>query len=350
MHFLLTKTHDERDTDYYEIINYRKYCMTLPKTNIELQSSNKHREKDNFFYLVRLQKADDVTHIHVDPDLPVVARNDKLRDEANSEDFSSTVLSRSDVKSGNHDLGDNIRTLGVGIFPWIRTPDGENRLVLLQKDKDAPSPLAYMQPAGLVAGDNPMFALFREATEETAIITVDDEAQILTVQSFYLPEETDLLDKTTQNEIIGKKHGAIENIRKNLDKHYPEYSNYEIKFSEDPLQTKAVENSQSENVVFHLPDGTTIKARGMVCDDEKKHSIDFSLIVMIDLSKFKKVINIDPEPFCRVPKLATKEEAKALEIVTTPLGSYLNIIEYDHSLDQKARPVGIYKHTEPKPF
>lgn len=330
--------------------------MTLPKTNIELQSSNKHREKDNFFYLVRLQKADGVTHIHVDPDLPVVARNDKLRNEANAEDSSSNVLSRSDVKSGNHDLksgnhdlGDNIRTLGVGIFPWIRTPDGEDRLVLLQKDKDAPSPLAYMQPAGLVAGDNPMLALFREATEETAIITVNDEAQILTVQSFYLPEETGLLDKTTQNEIIGKKHGAIENIRKNLDKHYPEYSNYEIKLSGTPLRTKAVENYPSENVVFHLPDGTTIKARGMVCDDSKKHSIDFSISISADMSNFKKVINIDPEPFCRTPKLATKDEAMALEIVTTPLSFYLNIM-HDPSLDQKVRPVDTHKHIEPKSF
>ena len=323
--------------------------MTLPKTNIELQNSNKHREKDNFFYLVRLQKANGVTHIHVDPDLPVVARNDKLRNEANSEDFSSTVLSRSDVKSGNHNLGDNIRTLGVGIFPWIRTPDGKDRLVLLQKDKDAPSPLAYMQPAGLVAGDNPMLALFREATEETAIITVDDEAQILTVQSFYLPEETDLLDKTTQNEIIGKKHGSIENIRNNLDKHYPEYSNYEIKLSGTPLRTEVVENYPSENVVFHLPDGEIIKSRGMVCDDEKKSSIDFSLSLRADLSKFKKVINIDPEPFCRAPKLATKDEATALKIVTTPLSFYLNIM-YDHSLDQKARPVDIHKHIKPKPF
>ena len=55
--------------------------MTLPKTNLELQNSKKYREKDSFFYLVRIKKTDGVTHIHIDPNLPVVAINDKLRDK-----------------------------------------------------------------------------------------------------------------------------------------------------------------------------------------------------------------------------------------------------------------------------
>lgn len=301
----------------------------FPLTNKELAASEEYREKDQFFSLVRIERgADGTTHIHIDPDLPAVAKNDAFRDQVNAAAGAQAVISRADVKTRNHALGDNIRTLGVGVFPWVRMQDGAERLILLQRDKGAvAAPLAYMQPAGLVAGDNPFSAMFREATEETCLFSIDDRSKALIVQSFYLPDEwRGVLGRNAQDSIISRKPNNLPNIIKNIEKHHPEYAGYEILFSSAPAPSETAEDYPADSVIFHLPDGQIFKARGMTCDDPVNNSFDFSMALRMDMRHIPKLKNVDPEPFGRAPRLATREEVMALGLVTAPLQRYREIM------------------------
>lgn len=304
-------------------MEYEAAMSKFPLTNADLKDSE-FSGKDSFFNLVRIEKLDGVTHIHIDPTLPVVAKNDKFRDEVNADAGHNAVLSREDVKNRNHDLGDNIRTLGVGVFPWVILENGEDRLVLLQKDAGAlAAPLSYMQPAGLVAGDHPLSALFREFTEETAVMAVDDANKILMVQSAYLPSGWESgVSKAQQDGIIARKPDSLPHIQKNIAKYYPEYADYDVLFNGRPLETEAVVDYPADKVVFHLPDGSEVEALGLICDDPVNNSFDYSVAIIADVSHLPKVINVDPEVFGRMPKLASVNEIPTLDKVTAPLGAY----------------------------
>lgn len=296
----------------------------FPLTNADLAGSDEYRGKDNFFNLVRIEKVGDVTHIHIDPTLQVVAKNDKFRDEVNTDAGHNVVLSRADVKSRNHDLGNNIRTLGVGVFPWLSMKDGEDRLALLQKDAGAPAaPLSFMQPAGLVAGDNPLSALFREFTEETGVIAVDDVNKQLVVQSAYLPREWEgAVSREAQDAIIARKPSSLAHIEKNIATHHPQYADYKVVFDGKPLESEALVDYSADKVVFYLPNGREIEAQGLICDDPVNNSFDYSVAIISEARHLDKVINVDPEVFGRMPKLASVDDIPRLDKVTAPLGAY----------------------------
>lgn len=301
-----------------------------PVTNKELTESNVYRSKDQFFNLVRVERGeDDIYHIFMDADLPLVTRNDTVRDEVKGQMPESRVISRGEIKGGRHSLGQGIRTLGVGLFPWLRMADGEDRLVLLQRDAGAlVSPLAHMYPAGLVAGDHPVFAMFREATEETCVFSVDHAAKVLMVQSFSLPEEWDvLLSQADQDGIIAKKQDNKANIMKNLKTHHPDLADYDVRFADEPLPSQKVENYPLDTAVFYLPDGKVFSVQGLVCDDPVNNSIDFAIALRADVRHLPLVKNVDPEVFGRKPKLSRYDEVMALEIVTAMLQRYREVMD-----------------------
>lgn len=299
-----------------------------PKTNAELLESP-YAGKDDFFLVARVTRNVENGEwlVNFESDLPAVANNKKIQRRV-FEETGEEILTKADILSGNHDLGEGIRTVGAGVFLWLENAQNETKIALLKKDANAPtSANCWAQPSGL-ASDYPILTMFREMNEETGILSVDDNNKTVIVNGFMLPQDIYDADPSFVAQVFEEKEKSLESIKQQIAKHYPEYSGYDVVFSTDPIETRVRNDTQAlEKVRITVPDGSASSFRGIIFDDVEKNSFNLHIPIQARIDLPFPLAAVDPEGYGREGGILSRNELRALEKTNSTLGHYREGLE-----------------------
>ena len=303
----------------------------LPQNNADILA-NPEAAKDRFYLLAEFNKASDGTHILVKANEKCVAQHEK------DADATGTIFRKHWDKPDSraqYSYPDDMRLIGAGGIVSVKIGDEEPKTILFEKT-GGPSKGRMAQATGL-SDEHPFHTMWTEIAEETGILIVDRDSQLLTLvviepdfstlSPFDLDQHCDFIE-----DMKTAKEAQLENIREQLPEDLKDWP-IELEPMTVYRSPEDVEYLEMTSIRIQAENGDEEHeaAEVIVSDSEKTANVNLMMPVRLNLPAGTEVICVDPEEFQRPVQLVTRSEMLTDDFIThkssVPMRPYLEEVQ-----------------------